>query len=113
MDEARAFALLGAEARGHAPRLELAAIGAARDLAIRRLPRQPDLDVIGLARGEAHIAAAEEHHAIGKPEPLQHLLGACGHALMLGLGVLGMRDRDELDLLELVLADHAARILAR
>src|SRR3546814_5310024 len=43
-----------AEPRLHAPGLKLAAIGAARNLAIGALPRQPDLDVEGLLRGEAH-----------------------------------------------------------
>ena len=31
---------------------------------------------------------------------------------MLGVAFVGPRDRDQLDLLELVLADHAARVLA-
>ena len=46
-------------------------------------------------------------------EPLQHLFGAGGHPLVLLARLLGRRDRDELDLPELVLADHAARVLAR
>src|SRR6185437_15545580 len=112
VDEARALARLGPEARIHAPRLILAAIGAAGDLAIGVLAGQPDLDVIGLARGCAHIAGAEQHHAIRKVEPLQHLLGALRHALMLGARLVRMSDRHQLHLVELVLADHAARVLA-
>src|SRR5215469_7111106 len=64
MDEARPLPLLRAKAPIHAPRLEVAAIGAARDLAIGLLSRQPYLDVVGLARGETHIAGAEQHDAI-------------------------------------------------
>ena len=45
-------------------------------------------------------------------EPAQNFLGAGQHALVLVLGLLRRGDRDELDLGELVLADHAARILA-
>src|SRR5690349_1927498 len=63
MDEAHALPFLRPEARLHAPRLELAAIGAARYLAIGVLPGQPDLEIIGLARGEAHIARTEQHDA--------------------------------------------------
>src|SRR5579883_1079432 len=110
--EARPLPVLRPEARLHAPRLEVAAIGAARDLAVGSLARQPDLDVVGLARGEPHIAGAEQHHPVGKAEALQHRLGAGRHALMLLARAVGMRDRDQLDLAELVLADHAARVLA-
>ena len=45
-------------------------------------------------------------------EPTQHLLGAGKHALVLVLALLGRGDGDELDLGELVLADHPARVLA-
>ncbi len=45
-------------------------------------------------------------------EPAQHFLGAGQHALMLVLAGLGRGDRDQFDLGELVLADHAAGIAA-
>src|SRR6185437_9937385 len=63
--EAYALPFFRPEARLHAAGLELAAIGAARYLAIGVLPGQPDLEIISLARGEAHIAGAEQHDAIG------------------------------------------------
>src|SRR5215472_3175604 len=110
--EAGPLPFFGTESRLHAPRLELAAVGAARNLAIGILAGQPDLDVIGLARGKTHVAGAEQHHPIGETETLQNLFGAGGHALVLLAGAVGMRDRDQLDLVELVLADHAARVLA-
>src|SRR6185437_11451828 len=105
-------ALLGPITRIHAARLVIAAVGAARDLAVASLPRQPDLDVEGLARGRAHVAAAQDDGAIRYLQPFQHLLGARGHALVLGGGLLRRGDRDQLDLGELVHADHAARVLA-
>ena len=40
-------------------------------------------------------------------------LGAADHALLLGAAVLGPGDRHHLDLLELVLAEHARGVLAR
>src|ERR1700722_15586869 len=46
-------------------------------------------------------------------EALEDLLRAGGHALVLGARLLGRRDRHELDLFELVLTDHAPRVLAR
>src|SRR6185312_10114015 len=105
-------ALFRLETRIHPPRLELAALRAARNLAIGVLCRQPDLDVVGLARREAHIAGAQQHHAIRQIEPLEDLFGTSGHALMLLMRLVGMRDRDELNLVELMLPDHAARVLA-
>src|SRR4051812_19464026 len=45
-------------------------------------------------------------------EPAQHLLGACEHALVLVLALLRRGDRNELDFGELMLADHAAGVLA-
>src|SRR6516164_4088879 len=110
--EARALALIGTIARVHAPGLEVAAVRAARNLAIGVLTRKPDLDVEGLARGEAHVAATQHDGAIRQAELLQHLLGAPGHALVLGVRLLGRGDAHQLDLGELVLADHAARVLA-
>src|SRR5712692_457404 len=52
VDEARPLAFLRTEPRLHAPRLEIAAVRAAGDLAIGVLAGQPDLDVVGLARGK-------------------------------------------------------------
>src|SRR5690349_12467741 len=112
MHERAALLAGAAEARVHAPGLEIAAIGAARNLAIGVLTRQPDLDVIGLARGKAHVARAEKHDAVRQVQPLQDRLGAGGHALVLVLGFIGVRDRHQLDLIELMLAQHAARVLA-
>ena len=49
----------------------------------------------------------------GRSERCQDGLGAGGHPLVLGLGLVGRDDRDQLDLVELVLADEAARVRAR
>ncbi len=113
MDVADLTTVLGAVARVHAPRLELAAERAGRDLAVHVLSGQPHLDVVGLLRGKAHVAGAERDQAVVQIEPAQDFLGAGEHALVLVPALLGRGDGDELDLVELVLADHAARILAR
>ena len=52
VDEAVALPLLRPEAGLHPPRLEVAADRARRNFAERPLPRQPDLDVIGLLRAK-------------------------------------------------------------
>src|SRR6202048_2822117 len=102
-----------AKARLHAPRLELATHRARRNLAIGILAWQPDLDVVGLLRGETHIAGAERHHPIMQIETAQHLLGTGQHALVLVSALIRRCDRYELDFRELMLANHAAGVLAR
>ena len=74
--------------------------------------RQPDFKIEGLGRAEAHVAGAQQQPAVRQAELLQHRFGAAGHALVLGIGLLGSGDADQLDLLELVLADHPAHIAA-
>src|SRR5690606_3790365 len=59
------------------------------------------------------MAGAEQRLAIGQAERLEHTFGAFGHPLVLGLALLWPDDADQFDLLELVLADEAARVLAR
>ena len=66
---------LRAVAQARAAGLEVLAVRARRDLAVRLLPRQPDLDVVGLGGGEAHVAGRQHDHAVRQAEPLQHLLG--------------------------------------
>src|SRR3546814_13243037 len=65
MDELVALHILAAEARVHAARLAIAAVRAARNLAVAVLPRQPDFAVICLARGQDHVAAAEQPFPVG------------------------------------------------
>ena len=55
----------------------------------------------------------EQHPAIGQLERLEDGFGGERHVLVLGGGVVGAADRDQLDFLELMLADIPARVLAR
>src|SRR5262245_61565571 len=57
-------AALGAVARVHTPGLKFAAQRAGGNLAIHILSGQPDLDVIGLLRGKAHVPRAQGHHPV-------------------------------------------------
>ena len=55
---------------------------------------------------------AEQHHAVGQLQALQHLFGVGDHRLQLVHRRLGRRQLHQLDLVELVLADEAAHVLA-
>ena len=65
-----------------------------------------------LALDEAHLAGAHQEDAVGQPEPLEEDLGALGHPLERAGAVLGRLEQDHLDLVELVDAQDAARVLA-
>src|SRR5262249_44373702 len=111
VDVAVLTTVLGAIARIHAPRLELAAERTGRNLAVHVLSGQPHFDVVRLLGGKAHVAGAERDHAVVQIEPAQNFLGAGEHALVLVPALFGRGDGDEFDLVELMLADHAASIL--
>src|SRR5690348_2226807 len=106
-------AILGPVPRVHAARLELTADRAGRNFTVGILARQPDFDVIGLLRGEAHVASTQRYDAIVEVEFLEDLLGAGQHALVLFPGFFRRGDRDKLHLGELVLADHPPSIFSR
>src|SRR5262249_9179577 len=57
------LAILAAVARVHSAGLEIAAHRAGGYLAIHVLAGEPDLDVVGLLRGKAHVAGAQRHDA--------------------------------------------------
>jgi hypothetical protein len=95
------------------PRLEGLEVRAGRNLAVKLLAGKPDFQVEGLGRGEAGVARAEQNAAIGQAQRLQNLFRVARQPLVLGVGVLGPGELDQLDFLKLMLADDAARILAR
>ncbi len=112
MHEARLGPRLGAVADLRAARLEVAAVRAARDLAVGVLTGQPHLEVVRLLRAEADVARAQRDDAVVQLEPLEHRRGVARHLLELGVARLGRREAHELDLVELVLADEPAHVLA-
>ncbi len=99
-------------AQAGAAGLEVLAVRAGGDLAVGVLSGQPDLEVVGLGRRETHVAGREADHAIGDLEPLEHAAGAGDHPLELVVARLGRREVHQLDLVELVLADQPAHVLA-
>ena len=96
-----------------AARLEVAAVRAAGDFLVAVVTGQPHLDVVGLARGEAQVARAQRDDAVRKAELLEQVFRLGGHALELVVGVLRRGKLHHFDLVELVLADDAARVAAR
>src|SRR3569833_341299 len=100
-----------APSRLQTPRLKILEVAARGDLAILLLARQPHLEVVGLGGREPHVAGAERHHAIRQPQQLQHLFGVARELFEGAIGILGPHDLHQLDLLELMLAYHAARVL--
>ena len=93
--------------------LEGLEVGAGGDFAVEVLAGEPDFEVVGFGGGEAHVAGAEEHAAVGEAEALRgRSRRARVRRFVLFVGFFGRGELDQLDLLELVLADHAADVLA-
>ena len=61
---------------------------------------------------ESGVAGRELDHPVGELEALEHRLGVRGHPLVLGVGLLGPGEADQLDLVELVHPDEPAGVLA-
>ena len=99
-------------ARVHPSRLESPGIRAARNLAIGGLAGHPDLDVMGLGGAETRVAAAQDHQTVWQAEALQGLFRTAGHPVEFGFGIIRRHNRHQLDLVELMLAQHAARVAA-
>ena len=97
----------------HAAGLEVAAVGAGGNLAVLVLARHPDFEVVGLHGAEAHITGAQRQLAVRQLEQLQHALGVGGQAFQRCKRLAWLDDLHHLDLVELVLTDHAARVTAR
>ena len=73
---------------------------------------QPDFDVVGLGGAEAHVARAKRDDAVRQLQPLEDFFRIVRQAFEFVVGVFRERELDQLHLLELVLADDAARVLA-
>src|SRR5579872_3373587 len=102
MRELRLGLRLGPVTDQGSPRLEVLAVRARRNLAVRLLAREPYFQVVRLRRRKAHVARAESHRSIWELEELEYLLGVLHHFFELVVGLLLLDDLDELDLLELV-----------
>src|SRR6185295_15941215 len=112
VEEARLAAVRGAVAEVGAPGLEVGAVRAGGDLAVGVLAGEPDFEIVGLGCGEAHVAGREADAAVGEVELFEDALGVARQLFERGEAGLGGRQVDQLDLVELVLADEPADVLA-
>ena len=100
-------------ARIHTASLEIPAIRDGANLAVSVLAREPNFDVISFTRAKTEVACAKLYDAIWEFEFLQDRLSAAQHILMLSLAIFRLADRDEFNLIKLMLADHAFGIFPR
>ncbi len=60
-------------------------VGAGGDFAVEVLAGEPDFEVVGFGGGEAHVAGAEEHAAVGEVEGFEDGFGVAGEGFVLVL----------------------------
>ena len=113
MHELRFAAICGFEPCVHPPRLKIPRGRDRADLAVGVLTGEPGLDVKGPARAKAHVTGAQDHGAVRHAQTFQHVFGTAQHPLLFVVRLIGVGDRYHLDLLELVLAQHARGVAAR
>src|SRR5690606_34454453 len=104
---------LGTEARPQAARLVVRGVRARGELAVALLARNPGLAVELARGGRAEVADGDVDDAVRDFERLEDAFLDREQALVLGVRLLGMHEREHLDLVELVDAEDAARVLAR
>ena len=107
----RALGARALEADFGAPGLVVGKVAAGGDFPVEVLPRQPHLDVIGLGRGEAHVAGAQHDDPVGQAQLLKDRLGVLEQELQLLVGGFRRGEFHQLHLVELVLADQPPDIL--
>src|SRR5262249_32371930 len=108
----RLLPALGTITDVRAPGLKCFEVRAGSDLAASMLPRQPDLNGAGLGGGESHVTGTERYGTIVQAQPLHGDLRGRRERLKPVAGGLGPRELHDLHLLELVLTDDPANVLA-
>ena len=102
----------GAVADVEPPRLEVGGVGAGRQLPVALLAGQPDLDVVLLGGGGAEVAHRDVLHLVVEPQLLGDLLLDREQLVVGLLRLVGQAEHEHLQLVELVDAEDAARVLA-
>ena len=103
-------AVLAPDPGVESPRLVVGRVRDRRHLAIAIVAREPDLDVVGLRGGLRHVACREDDDAVREPQLGHDLLGVGEQELVLVPRLLGQREAELLNLVELVDAEHASRV---
>jgi hypothetical protein len=94
------------------PGLEIFKIAARRYLPVKLLSRQPYLQVIRLGCRETKISGAKGNHSVRKLQPFQYFFSIFGELFKFIIRILRLTKLDQLNLIELMLADQASCILA-
>ena len=82
------------------------------DLTVRVLAREPHFNVVGLRGGETQVACRQRDDAVVQIQFLQNVFSVASELLELLPRVVGQGELHQLDFLELMLPDQAARVLA-
>jgi hypothetical protein len=95
------------------PRLKGVEVRAGGDFPVEPLAWEPDFEIVGLGGRKACVPGAEQNPTIRQFQSFKNLFCVAGELFVLGVGFFGARELDQLDFLKLVLANDAARVLAR
>ena len=104
------LAVLVLDASAHAASLECFAIRTGRNFAVHVLRRQPHFQVKGLGSAKAHVARAKRNNAVRQAELLQNAFGIGHHFVQVLVAFFRTNNANHFHLVELMLADHAARV---
>jgi hypothetical protein len=110
MDELGFGVIVFPKADGCPARLEILKVAAGGYLPVGPLSRQPGFYVIGPGRGEAEVGGTKLNHPVGNLQQSEHLFGVGQKLFQFPIGIGGMRELYQLNLVELVLADQPAGI---
>src|SRR5882724_8422331 len=112
VDELALAARFWLEANSGTARLKGFAVRTGRNFTKFVARRQPDFKVVGFRGSKAHIAGGKQHGAVVQPKFLENGLRVSCERLVLFVTFSRMRELEELDFLELVLAENAARVFS-
>ena len=92
--------------------LIIQAVRAGRNLTVLALRREPYFDIIGLGRRKAHIARAKLHHMVRQLQNAQNIFSSIHHGFEFVPARFRLNEFNQLDLVELMLADKTAGVAA-
>src|SRR5207253_4235754 len=103
---------LGLVAYTGTARLKGFAVRAGRDFAKFIARGKPDFEVIGFRGGKTHVTGREQNGAIVQAEFLENGFGVAYEGFVLFIAFFRMGELEQLDLLELMLAEDAAGVFS-
>src|SRR5436190_3961735 len=112
VNEITLAAALGLVAYAGTARLKGFAVRAGRDFAKFIARGKPDFEVVGFRGGKTHFTGAEQNGAIVQAEFLENRFGVAYEGFVLFIAFFRMGELEELDLLELMLAEDAAGVFS-